>query len=234
MTLKNDGKKINRLQKIYHRRKILKKDQLYEWYNLDVHKNIFYHNTILAKYFKKIFGNDLSKIKVLDIGCGDGSFIRKLIEWGFKPQNIVGIDILDYRIKQCKEKTNKNVNFYLSSLNSKFKNYDLVVANTVFTSILEDGSRKKFASNIYNAVKKNGWILIFDFRYNNPFNSNVRKITPKNLKSFWPQLKICYHSYLILIPFISRKISCLPHIIYDFLIFLFPFLKSHFIFFGKK
>ena len=51
------------------------------------------------KTFKKIFGNDLSKIKVLDVGCGDGTFTRKLIEWGFKPQNIVGIDILDYRNK---------------------------------------------------------------------------------------------------------------------------------------
>jgi 2-polyprenyl-3-methyl-5-hydroxy-6-metoxy-1,4-benzoquinol methylase len=233
MKKKKETKNV-KIKRIYLKRKEKKLDKLYDWYNPDVQFSTSQYNKYFSILLNKAYGNDLSKLKILDVGCGDGNFIRTLIEWGCEPKNITGIDLMRYRINTCKKKTHSDVKFIVGNFSKQFKNFDLVVANTVFTSILKSNERKILAHNMWNATKINGWVMIFDFRYNNPYNKNVKKISIKDLKKYFNHSNKFFYCYLLMIPIIARKIVKYSYIFSEILIFIFPFLKSHFIFMAKK
>ena len=87
---------------------------------------------------------------------------------------------------------------------------------------------------MWNATKINGWVMIFDFRYNNPNNNNVKKITINDLKKYFNHSNKFFYCYLLMIPIIERKLVKYYYIFSEILISIFPFLKSHFIFMAKK
>lgn len=60
--------------------------------------------------------------KVLDVGCGDGGFLRRLSEWGF--QNLVGIDPFAHS-----EITSDKLSIYRKSLNEIEGEFDFIVFN---------------------------------------------------------------------------------------------------------
>jgi len=73
--------------------------------------------------------------------------------------------------------------------------------------------------------------MVFDFRYNNPYNNNVRKVTRQELKQLWPHSKEQFiQTGLLALPFISKNnYGCA-----ELLTALFPFLRSHFIYMARK
>jgi len=38
---------------------------------------------------------DLSQLKILEVGCGTGYFLREFIKWGARPENVAGVDLRD-------------------------------------------------------------------------------------------------------------------------------------------
>jgi len=48
-------------------------------------------------------GVDLLEAKaMLDIGCGSGRWIREFIKLGATPENLAGIDLLDWRVDDAR------------------------------------------------------------------------------------------------------------------------------------
>ena len=46
---------------------------------------------------------DLEDSTVLDVGCGEGAWLRLLVELGAKPDNLTGIDLSESRIQAARE-----------------------------------------------------------------------------------------------------------------------------------
>src|SRR5438105_1599299 len=44
----------------------------------------------------------LAEKKILDVGCGHGSYLRRLLDYGASPSNLSGIDLLAPRIEQAR------------------------------------------------------------------------------------------------------------------------------------
>lgn len=112
--------------------------------------------------------------------------------------------------------------------------FDLVSANTVFSSILDAESRKTLAQEMWRVTKPGGWVLVFDFRYNNPANSDVKKVTQRELKNYFAQGVNEYYQTLLLAPPIARILMPTSHLAANILTTLFPFLRSHFYFMLQK
>src|SRR6267378_897080 len=54
----------------------------------------------LVRLLRRFQHTDLEGDKVLDVGCGTGFWLRQFVQWGARPENLFGIDLLQERIEQ--------------------------------------------------------------------------------------------------------------------------------------
>jgi 2-polyprenyl-3-methyl-5-hydroxy-6-metoxy-1,4-benzoquinol methylase len=94
--------------------------------------------------------------KVLDVGCGQGTFAEQYNDY-FK-KKITGCDI-NLNIKKGIKKNKINyINYDISKKNKKYKEFfDLVFILDVIEHV---GNDKKFLNDCYFHLKKNGFIII--------------------------------------------------------------------------
>lgn len=217
-----------RIKKVYGNRDIRDKHSVYAWYRPEVRQQDAYKDRIVSSLLYNTLGNELANINILDVGCGSGGFLRKLIEWGATPDCMVGTELLEDRLVIAKERSPATMTWHLGGLEFAHEQaFDLVTAHTVFSSVLNPLMRKQLAEDMWSKVKPGGWVLIYDFRFNNPKNSNVKKVTTAELLSYWGSDKHIYKS-LVLAPPIARFITPISYLLSELLVGLLPFLRTHF------
>ena len=86
---------------------------------------------------------------------------------------------------------------------------------------------------MWRTLRPGGWCLVFDFRYDNPRNRNVRKVTRAELQAWWPGTEQRYRS-LVLAPPIHRLLAVAPYMVSELLTALAPVLRSHFMYVVRK
>ena len=96
---------------------------------------------------------------------------------------------------------------------------------TMMTSILEPALRKQIASEMIRVAKPGGYILWYDFRYNNPANRYTRAIGKRELRELFGELSIDLHTST-LVPQLARKLGPISALLLKFLNRL-PILRTH-------
>ena len=118
--------------------------------------NMFIAWPVVIKFIEK-YKPKKSKIKVLDFGCGTGSFCNHLKERGF---DVFGIDFSKEMIKIAQKNSEKDIEYHVGSQNilKSFNNkFDIIVSIMVFQFIKNIESLTQL---IFNVLTKNG-IIIF-------------------------------------------------------------------------
>jgi SAM-dependent methyltransferase len=208
--------------------------KVYDWHRPEVMQQTADQNRVAGLLLAEMIGSDLENVSVLDVGCGSGGFLRQLISWGALPSNLVGTEYQEDRLEEARMRTAAGVRWHLGDLDFAAPDtFDLVVANTVFSSILDERTRATLASEMWRVLKPGGCCMIFDFRYNNPANANVRKVTRRQLLSYWPASEHHYRT-LLFAPPIARRLVRAPRLLSELLPALLPVLRSHFVFVGRK
>jgi len=226
---------MSRIQSVYAERDGIQKSSLYAWHRPEVRVQQSEKELTISAALANALGNDLSNAKILDVGCGNGGFLRTLVDWGAQPINLVGSEYLEDRLDHARRCSPSDIKWHLGGLEAvSSSDFDLVATNTVFSSILDGNERLMLTRDMWRVLKPGGWLLVFDFRYNNPFNSNVRKVTPKELENYWKEGANSQHKTLLLAPPLARRIIPLSPLLGSFLTKLFPFLRSHFCFMLQK
>src|SRR5690348_822358 len=64
---------------------------------------------------RRCFGSSLHGLKVLDIGCGSGGWLREFIKWGAQPESLYGIDAIEERIAEARRLTPAGVRLILGN-----------------------------------------------------------------------------------------------------------------------
>lgn len=206
----------------------------YAWHRPDIVLQQAMRARVLSRMLADTVGTDLAKVQVVDVGCGTGGFLRQLIDWGATPSNLVGTELQQDRLDLAAPRTASGVRWHCGSLTAlPGASADLIAANTVFSSVLDQEVRQQLAADMWRVLRPGGWSLVFDFRYNNPKNPHVRRVTRSELDGFWPGERQQYRT-LLLAPPISRALAGLPALVTETLAAVAPPLRSHFLYMVQK
>ena len=151
----------------------------------------------------------LASSKVLEIGCGNGHWLREFIKWGATPENLTGVDLLTERIATARRLTVPGVTLLCGNaadLKLPDSYFDIVFQFTVFTSILDRRVKAQVSSEMLRVLKPNGLVLWYDFFLNNPRNSDVRGIKRQEIEELFPGCRI-YLKKTTLAPPLSRRLA---------------------------
>lgn len=101
--------------------------------------------------------------KILDVGCGKGFMVYDFLK--LNPNlDIVGVDISDYAIKNCKEEVKKNLKVAsCEELPFNDNIFDLVISINTIHNLERDGCGKSLRE-INRVSKKNKFIIVDAYR----------------------------------------------------------------------
>jgi SAM-dependent methyltransferase len=225
----------SRIEEVYRRREIsIPKDR----YSLFKEENLLTHLDLqgeILRLFKRFQRTSLETERILDVGCGRAYWLRQMIQWGAKPENLFGIDLLPERLQDGRKLCPQEVSLECgdaSLLNFPDANFTMVLQFTVFTSILDDVMKKYIAAEIGRVLKPGGALLWYDYFVSNPSNPNVRGVSRREIVRLFPAFSI-FLKRVTLAPPITRVVAPVSTGVYRLLSAL-PPLRTHYLGFLQK
>ena len=220
---------LERIKKVYERRKIEQKESRYSYFNKANLFIIQQRECALIEVLKRFQLSDLSEKKILDVGCGTGGFLREFIKYGARPENLFGIDLLEDRIETARS-LNPNIDFRCgdaSTLPYEDVFFDMVMQFTVFTSILDHRMKEQIASEMLRVLKTGGTIMWYDYHINNPKNPDVKGVKKKEIQELFPNCMLSLKRVTLAPPIVRSLVplSILLCLILDKI----PFLRTHYL-----
>ena len=185
-------KEERRIQDMYERRR-KGKSQLYSWFNKG---QLFWFQELQRALLGLLSEHGIVSFEektVLDIGCGTGHWIREFLKLGAAPENLAGVDLLDWRIDAARRTCPANVRLELGNaekLAFSEQSFDVISQFTVFSSILDSSMKQQVASEMLRVLKDDGCIIWYDFFVRNPRNHDVRGISKKEIFRLFPECQI--------------------------------------------
>lgn len=150
---------------------------------------------------------DLSQLKILDVGCGNGDLLLNFLQWGAEPGHLAGIDLREKPVARVR-RISPQVDVRCGNAGDlpwPSDHFDIVGQHTVFTSILDESLRRQVASEMTRVLRRGGAILWYDFKYNNPQNPDVRAVRASEIRSLFKPLEIHLQSITLAAP-LQRKL----------------------------
>ena len=175
------------------------------------------HNHSILINALNSLGINLTSMRILDVGCGLGYWLRYLVELGASPGYLIGVDLSIERIIKAKLK-NSSINLIHgsgSALPFKPDSFDMVMQVLVFSSIHEKSIWNKFANEMVRSVKQGGYIFWLDLIRTS--SSNLVTFSKQDIITCFPGMKIIYKKKVQ--PFYFRvlyKYPWLVELLYNF------------------
>ncbi len=126
----------------------------------------------------------------LEVGYGRLGWLGELITWSVREPSLAGMELDPVRAAEARRRlpaADLRVGD-ACDLPWADASFRLVIASTVFTSVLEDDVRQRLAAEIGRVLAPGGALLWYDFRADNPRNPHVRGIGRRELRALFPQL----------------------------------------------
>ena len=130
---------------------------------------------------------DLTGRSILDVGCGDGWFLRRLASYGADRRLLAGVDLLPERI-EAGRRIDPDLDLRSAdagALAYPDRSFDLIFQMTVFSSILDNRMRRAVASEMARVLKPGGAIVSYDFLVTRD-RRNTRPLSARELAGLFP------------------------------------------------
>jgi len=149
-----------------------------------------FERDLLAALARNGFDN-LPGYRILDVGCGDGSLLRRLIGWGAEPARLAGVELLEERVDSAR-RIDPQVDVRqadASALPFEDASFDLVFQLTVFSSILDRQMRRGVAGEMARVLRPGGAVVSYDFRLARD-RRNTRPLRAADLNALFPDFAL--------------------------------------------
>jgi SAM-dependent methyltransferase len=127
----------------------------------------------------------------LEVGFGNVGWLSELIGWGVRESDLHGIELDSDRAARAHEILPLADLRVGDATNLPWEDgtFQLAIASTLFTSILDANVRRLIAVEIVRVLAPGGALVWYDFAYNNPGNPNVRGVGRAEIKKLFPALQ---------------------------------------------
>jgi SAM-dependent methyltransferase len=136
---------------------------------------------------------DLAPLRLVEVGCGSGGNLLELLRLGFAPQHLRGIELLPERFAAARAVLPAAVVLEqgdASVARVEAGSQDLVLASTVFSSLLDRAFQQQLADAMWSWLAPGGAVLWYDFTFDNPRNPDVRGVPLSRLRGLFPAGRI--------------------------------------------
>jgi SAM-dependent methyltransferase len=164
---------------------------------------------------------------VLEVGSGTGGELAWLTEIGASPARLTGVDLLEDRVAVARRE-HPAIRFQQGNAEHlEFADgaFDLVMAITIFSSILDRTMAANVASEIVRVMRPGGGLLWYDVRYDSVSNANVKAVSAARVRELFPGLRGSLLGVTLLPP-LARRLGPATGVLYPALASL-PPLRSH-------
>jgi len=203
----------------------------FDLYGLCVHQE---RQETLIQFFRRIGLSSLTGLRILDVGCGSGGSLRRMIDYGAEPRNCFGIDLF-HKSLVAGHAVNPGISLLegtAAELPFADCQFDLAFQFTMMTSVLNESVRKAIVGEVRRTLCKGGYFIWYDFAFSNPKNPNVRGIRKQEIKELLSGFHLEFQR-ITLAPPLGRLAVKLAPSAYRMLTLL-PPLRSHYFCFAEK
>lgn len=172
--------------------------------------------------------HDLSRLKLLEVGCGAGGNLLELLRLGFAPEHLAGIELLGERLARARAVLPEALRLHGGdALHAGVPpgSLDIVYVSTVLSSLLDDAYQQRLADAMWSWLAPGGAVLCYDFTVNNPRNPDVRGVSVSRLRQLFPQAQLQFRR-VTLAPPLARA-ACRVHPALYGALNLLPPLRTH-------
>jgi SAM-dependent methyltransferase len=130
---------------------------------------------------------DLAAVSVLDLGCGAGGELARLVDDGARVSNLTGVDLLPPRVQAAAESLPKARFAVANGAELPFRDeaFDLALLFTVLSSVLDRDLRARIGAEAARVLRPGGVVLWYDFRWN-PTNHETTGIGVDEIRRLFP------------------------------------------------
>jgi SAM-dependent methyltransferase len=171
---------------------------------------------------------DLSQTSLLEVGCGSGGNLLEMLRFGFASHHLTGIELLPERLAQARAVLPERLSLIGGdALRAEVPDasQDIVLAATVFSSLLDDDFQRQLAQSMWRWVTPGGAVLWYDFHVDNPRNPDVRGVPLRRVRELFPEGRV-QHRRVTLAPPLARA-ACAVHPTLYGAFNLLPLLRTH-------
>jgi SAM-dependent methyltransferase len=171
----------------------------------------------------------LGAYDVLEIGCGGGGQLARLLDWGAKAERLHGIDVQPERVSHAKTLC-PAIDFQAAD-GREFSlgpaSIDLVMLFTVLSSIRDDATILAIVDRIREMLRPSGGVVWYDFFIKNPRNQRTRPMRRRDIAAFFPDFTLELDKITVFPPLV-RALGRLSWLLYPYLTRV-PLLRGHYI-----
>jgi SAM-dependent methyltransferase len=148
---------------------------------------------------------------ILDIGCGDGTWLLAFEAFGAERGHLAGVDLLEDRVAHARGRLSGHRAADLrtsdaSRLPWRDDSFDIVFQCMMLSSVGDAEMRRAVATEAARVLRPNGRIISYDFWIDNPRNQRVRSVGRRELGRLFPGFEICARRAVIAPP-VARVVA---------------------------
>jgi ubiquinone/menaquinone biosynthesis C-methylase UbiE len=223
------GAEEMRIREVYRRR--LPNDE--QKYSLMAPANLYFAHAMdraLVSLLIRHRQADLKSARILDVGCGNGAWLRRFMLFGAQGENLTGVDLMPEAIAQARLLCPAQVRLICGSATSlQFPDgeFDIVCQSMVLSSVLDEPTRSRIAAEMIRVASPSGLIVSFDFLVKSPRNPDTLAIGRGELRRLFPGCEIDFRR-VMLAPPLARLLAPLSLLMTNALECV-PWLRSHYL-----